>query len=125
MLLALFTGCQHRLQSDMESVVVELTDASFRREVLESDRPVLVEFWARWCQPCQDMRPTLEQLAHKVRGEAKVATLNIDDYPDTAALYNADSPPVVIIFRDGKIVRRRSGKQSKQALRELVFTVGT
>jgi len=118
--LALFAGCQHPLDGDTASAVVELTEASFNHEVMESDRPVLVEFWAPWCQPCLEMQPAIEQLADDFRGQVKVARLNIDENPDIAASLVVNSPPVIVLFRDGKIVKRRSGKQTSSALRELI-----
>ncbi len=99
---------------------MELTEARFNHEVMESDRPVLVEFWAPWCQPCLEMQPAIEQLADDFRGQLKVARLNIDENPDIAASFDVNSPPVFILFRDGEVVKRRSGKQTKSALQELI-----
>ena len=118
--LALFAGCQGNSDARPPSAVVDLTDATFHQEVLQSRQPVLVEFWAPWCQPCLEMQPAIEQLARDFRGKAKVARINIDDSAETAAAFDVHSPPVVIVFRDGEILKRRSGMQSKRALWELL-----
>lgn len=118
--LASLAGCAHEPDGATVSAVVELTEASFHSEVMESDRPVLVEFWAPWCRSCLEMQPAIEQLARDLRGQVKVARLNIDEYPDTAASLGVNAPPVIIVFRDGKVIKRRSGRQNEHALRELI-----
>ena len=120
LLLAFCAGCQHRSDDEAASAVVELTEASFHGEVMESDRPVLVEFWAPWCRPCLEMQPAIEQLARDFRGQVTVAKLNLDESPNLAASLGVDTPPIIIMFRDGKIIRRRSGRQTEHELRELI-----
>lgn len=119
-LVVLSIGCRDVVSNSSSTAVVELTEASFNHEVMESDRPVLVEFWAPWCQPCLEMQPAIEQLADDFRGQVKVARLNIDENPDVAASLDVNSPPVIVLFRDGQIIKRRSGKQTSSALRELI-----
>lgn len=118
--LTLLAGCQRRLDEVTASTVVELTEGSFHQEVMESDRPVLVEFWAPWCKPCLEMQPTIEQLAREFRGQVKVARLNLDESANLAASLGVNAPPVIIVFRDGKIIKRRSGRQAEHELRELI-----
>ena len=118
--LAFFAGCTYRPDGETASAVVELTEASFHSEVMESDRPVLVEFWAPWCRPCLEMQPAIDQLARDFRGRVKVARLNLDESANLAASLGVNAPPVIIVFRDGKIIKRRSGRQAEHELRELI-----
>ena len=119
-LVVLSIGCRDVVSNSASSAVVELTDESFQREVIEARQPVLVEFWAPWCQPCLEMQPAVEQLANELRGRVKVCRINIDDAPDVARSYDVNAPPVFLLFRDGDVMKRRSGKQTKSALRELI-----
>lgn len=118
--LAFLAGCQPQSDGERPSAVLELTDATFQRAVMESAQPVVVEFWAPWCQPCLDMQPAMEQLARGFHGRVTVAALNIDEYPDTAASFGVNLPPVVVVFRNGEIIKRRSGKQTTHSLAELI-----
>jgi len=119
-LVVLSIGCRNVASDSSSTSVIELTDESFQREVVEARQPVLVEFWAPWCKPCLEMEPEIEQLADELSGRVKVARLNIAGAPDTAASVDVSAPPVFILFRDGEVVKRRSGKQTKSALRELI-----
>ncbi|MCA9088817.1 MAG: thioredoxin [Planctomycetaceae bacterium] len=118
--LTLITGCQGHRSTEPPSGVVELTDANFHHEVMESKQPVLVEFWAPWCRSCVEMQPTLEGLTREFSGSVVAARLNIDEWPDIATEYGVDSPPVIILFRSGEVAKRRSGGQSLSELRELL-----
>ena len=93
---------------------VVITDASFKNEVLESDRPVLVDFWAPWCAPCHMLAPTIEELARQYAGSVKVGKLNVDENPDTARAYGISSIPAVLLFKDGQLVKNIAGLQAKQ-----------
>ncbi|GBE58285.1 thioredoxin [bacterium BMS3Abin01] len=102
------------------SNLIEVTDAEFDAEVLQSDIPVLVDFWADWCAPCRMVGPVIAQLAEERVGELKVAKLNVDQNRETAAKYKILSIPTVILFRDGKIDRQVVGALPKESLvREL------
>ena len=92
------------------SNLIEVTDAEFDAEVLQSDIPVLVDFWADWCAPCRMVGPVIAQLAEERVGELKVAKLNVDQNRETAAKYKILSIPTVILFRDGKIDRQVVGE---------------
>jgi len=81
--------------------VVELTSANWEKEVVNSDKPVLVDFWAVWCGPCRALGPTIDKLADQFAGQVKVAKLNVDDAQDIAVRYNVSSIPAIMIF-DGK-----------------------
>lgn len=118
--LSLVTGCQGGSSTAPPSGVVELTDANFHHEVMESKQPVLVEFWAPWCKPCLEMQPAVEQLAQEFSGRVKVCSLNIDESREIPSTFNVQSLPAVIVFRDGKLIRRRTGKQTEDELQDLI-----
>jgi thioredoxin len=95
-----------------------VTDASFTIEVIEasSARPVLVDAWAEWCGPCRMIAPVLDQLAAESRGRYKIAKLNVDENPRTAAQFNIRSIPTMLIFKHGQLADQIVGAQPKQAI---------
>src|ERR671939_859303 len=94
-----------------------VTDATFEREVLHAGAsPVLVDCWAPWCGPCRMIAPVLDQLAAESGGRYRVAKLNVDENPQTAARFGIQSIPTLLIFRNGQLVDRMVGVQSKQAI---------
>ena len=92
---------------------VKITDANFQEEVLESDRPVLVDFWAPWCGPCRALSSTIEDLAAEYEGVFKVGKLNVDENAQAASQYDIRSIPAVLIFKGGRVVERMVGLQTK------------
>lgn len=98
-------------------MAMEFTDANFKQEVLNSDKPVLVDFWAPWCGPCQMMGPIIEELAKGVEGKAKVGKINVDENGDTAQEYGIMSIPALKIFKGGKVVKEFVGVQSMESLK--------
>ena len=92
-----------------------VTTANFQAEVLNSDKPVLVDFWAPWCGPCRALGPTIDKLAAKYHGKVKVAKLNTDASPDIAVQFNISGIPAVLIFNGGKEVNRQVGVQPQAA----------
>ena len=94
--------------------VVEFTDENFDEEVLKSDRPVLVDFWAEWCMPCRMLAPTIDALADDYQDRVKVGKLDTDSNRDTAMKYKIVSIPTVILFKDGEPVKEFVGMHSKE-----------
>lgn len=95
---------------------VTLTDANFASEVLESDQPVLVDFWATWCGPCRIIAPIIVELADDFEGKAKVGKLDVDHNPKTAMQYGVRSIPTLLFFKDGQVVDQLVGSASKKVL---------
>ena len=95
---------------------VTLTDSNFSTEVLQRKEPVLVDFWAPWCGPCQAMGPVIRELAEEFQANAIVGKLNVDDHQEVAVRYGIQSIPTLLIFQDGKVVDKAVGTMSKTAL---------
>ena len=102
---------------------LEFTDANFKSEVLDNDRPVLVDVWAPWCGPCRAVGPAIEELAGQFEGEVKVGKLNVDENRKTAADFEIRSIPTVMLFKDGKVVERLVGARPKSEYQEAIDKV--
>ncbi len=104
--------------------VRELTDSNFESEVLQSNVPVLVDFWAEWCQPCRMLAPTIDQLADEYQGKAKVGKVDTDSNREVSMKYGISAIPTVILFKDGQVQQKFVGltskEQFKNALDQLV-----
>jgi thioredoxin 1 len=100
--------------------VITATDDNFEGEVLKSDKPVLVDFWAPWCGPCKAIGPLVEELAQQFQDNVKFAKINVDDSQKTALTYGVRSIPTLILFKDGKILDTLVGLVPKSRLEEFV-----
>jgi thioredoxin 1 len=104
----------------MSEKLKEVTDASFEQEVLKSDKPVLVDFWAEWCGPCRMLTPTVEAVAEKFKDSAAVVKVNVDDNPATAGTYGIRGIPTLIVFKGGKEVERVVGATGKDSISRML-----
>jgi thioredoxin 1 len=104
----------------MSKQVIEVSDGSFEKEVLGSDQPVLVDFWAEWCGPCRMIAPTVERVAEQYAGRARVAKVNVDDNPATAQRYGIKGIPTLILFHEGREAERIVGAVSGDALARVI-----
>jgi len=98
------------------TTTISVTDGTFAQDVLSAPRPVLVDFWATWCAPCRMVAPVLEEIAGEKADELTVAKIDIDANPGTARDFQVVSVPTLILFKDGKPVKRIVGAKSKAAL---------
>jgi thioredoxin 1 len=102
----------------MAGTVSEVTDNNFQAEVLESELPVLVDFWAPWCGPCRRVGPVVEEIAKERNGELKVVKMNVDENQNTAITYDVMSIPTLILFRYGQVATKVIGAYPKKRLEE-------
>jgi thioredoxin 1 len=103
--------------------VVNIGDGDFKKEVLESQTPVLVDFWATWCAPCRAIAPALEDLASQYKGRVKVAKVNVDDNQDTPQQYGVRSIPTLLLFKGGRVVEQIVGAVPRAKLEDAIKKV--
>lgn len=96
--------------------IIEISDSTFEQEVLQSDVPVLVDFWAPWCGPCRAIAPVIDELSGDYAGKLKVAKCNVDDNPKTPSRYGIRAIPTLIIFKDGNVSEQITGAVAKSQI---------
>ena len=104
----------------MDGNIVEITDQSFEQEVLQSDTPVLVDFWAVWCGPCRMIAPIVEALATTYAGKAKFVKVNVDENQATPAKYNVRGIPTLLLFKSGQVQEQLVGAASRETIENLI-----
>ncbi len=104
----------------MSELIVHTTDASFESDVLQSDIPALVDFWAAWCGPCKMIAPLLDELSTEYAGRIKVCKVDVDSNPETAAKLNVRGIPTLLVFKNGAVEATKVGALSKNQLVEFV-----
>ncbi len=103
---------------------VKVTDDSFETDVLKSDKPVLVDFWAEWCGPCKQIAPALDQISEEFAGEVTVAKVNIEESPSTPTRYGVRGIPTLMLFKDGQMASMKVGAMPKQKILEWLTEAG-
>lgn len=104
----------------MNEHIIAITDANFEEEVLNSDTPVLVDYWAEWCGPCKAIAPVLDDIAPEYAGKVKIAKMNIEENPNTPPKYGVRAIPALMLFKNGAVEATKLGAMSKAQLCEFI-----
>ena len=107
----------------MSDTIVHTTDSSFESDVLQSDVPALVDFWAAWCGPCKMIAPLLDELSTEYAGRVKICKVDVDASPETAAKFNVRGIPTLLVFKNGTVEATKVGALSKAQLVEFVDSI--
>lgn len=104
----------------MSDAITHVTDSAFEQEVLNSEQPVLVDFWAEWCGPCKMIAPVLEEIAEEYSGRLRICKVDVDDNPETPQKYSVRGIPTLILFKGGSAEATKVGALSKTQLKEFI-----
>ncbi|MDP2561008.1 thioredoxin TrxA [Psychrobium sp. 1_MG-2023] len=104
----------------MSDTIIQLTDGNFEQDVINADRPVIVDFWAEWCGPCKMIAPILEEVAKEYADKVTIGKLNVDQNTETAPKYGIRGIPTLLLFKDGNVVATKVGALSKTQLIEFI-----
>lgn len=99
---------------------LKITRENFEQEVMHSDKPVLIDFWAPWCGPCRMLSPTISEIAEENQGKAKVGKVNVDEQGELAAMFGVSSIPMLVVIKDGKITNSTVGVRPKQQIVDML-----
>lgn len=110
---------ERRMDMASEKIIV-LSKDNFEEEVIKSDKPVIVDFWAQWCGPCRAVSPIMDELANDYEGRAKVGKVNVDEQGELAQKFRVMSIPTIMIFKDGQMVERVVGSRSKDEFSQIL-----
>ncbi|MEE9614921.1 MAG: thioredoxin TrxA [Thermodesulfobacteriota bacterium] len=110
------------MAEDMKNMenIVNVTDSSFETEVLKSEVPAVIDFWAEWCAPCKAIAPIIEEMAGNYEGKIKIAKMNVDENPGTPGKYGVRGIPTLILFKNGEVVDQLVGAVPKAKIQELI-----
>ncbi len=100
--------------------IADITDQEFQAEVLDSDTPVVVDFWAEWCAPCRAIAPIVKELADEYDGRVKIVKMNVDESPQTPGTYGVRAIPTILAFQNGQVVEQLQGARPKSAFEEMI-----
>ena len=107
----------------MENNTLVFTDSNFNEEVVSSELPSLVDFWAEWCAPCKSIAPAVEELAKEYQSKVKIGKLNVDENPKTATQYGIRGIPTLLLFKEGKVVQQVVGVKSKTEIQKALDSI--
>ncbi len=99
---------------------LKITRENFEQEVMHSDKPVLIDFWAPWCGPCRMLSPTISEITEENQGKAKVGKVNVDEQGELAAMFGVSSIPMLVVIKDGKITNSTVGVRPKQQIVDML-----
>lgn len=99
---------------------LKITSANFEQEVLKSDKPVLIDFWAPWCGPCRMLSPTISEIAEEYKDKVKVGKVNVDEEEELAAMFGVSSIPLLVVMKDGKVVNSAVGVRPKAQIVKMI-----